>query len=129
MSRLNNTQYMRFPFTIGESGAALSSRLDHVREQIEQVLFTLYGERWYRPEFGVGVMALVFEPNNPGLWEVTKKRLLASLADALKGEVDPKTLSVNVTGEGAELSIIISYTLATINHTERQKFLIGSPHG
>lgn len=129
MSRLNNTQYMSFPFSIRADGAAQSSRLEHVREQIEQVLFTMYGERWYRPEFGVGIKSLVFEPNAPGLWEVTKKRLLASLAEALAGEVDPKTLDVQVTGEEAELSVIISYTLATINHTERQHFLIGGHHG
>ncbi|MGJ8677414.1 MAG: GPW/gp25 family protein [Akkermansiaceae bacterium] len=129
MSRLNNTEYMSFPFSIGNGGAAMSSRIDHVREQIEQVLFTMYGERWYRPEFGVGVRSLVFEPNNPGLWEVTKKRLLSSLADALAGEVDPKTLNVEVSGEEAELYVVISYTLATVNHTERQEFLIGTHHG
>ena len=70
---------MKFPFEIGEDGATLSSRLTHVREQIEQVLHTMHGERWYRPEFGVGIRTLIFEPNNVGLWEVTKKRLMASL--------------------------------------------------
>ena len=93
-----------------------------MRERIEQVLFTAPGERWFRPEFGVGLRALVFEPNNPALWEVTKKRLLASLSDALTGEVDPSSLEVRVEGSGATLLITIAYRLATINHTEKLRF-------
>ena len=123
-TRLNNPDYMKFPLEIGTRGAATSSRLLHVREQIEQVLFTHPGERWFRPEFGIGVRALVFEPNNLALWEVTKKRLLASLRDALAGEVDPRSLEVAVTGEGERLLITISYMLATIQHTEKLQFAV-----
>jgi hypothetical protein len=123
-TRLNNPDYMKFPLEIGARGAATSSRLLHVREQIEQVLFTHPGERWFRPEFGIGVRALVFEPNNLALWEVTKKRLLASLRDALAGEVDPRSLEVAVTAEGERLLITISYMLATIQHTEKLQFAV-----
>ena len=123
-SRLNNPDYMRFPFALGAHGAVVSSRREHVREQVEQVLFTVAGERWYRPEFGAGVRALVFEPNNEALWELTRKRLQASLADALAGEVDSKTLNIEVSAQEEKLLIVISYTLATINHTERQEYLI-----
>ena len=38
-------------------------RVRHIREQIEQVLFTDPGERVFRPEFGAGVRRLVFEPS------------------------------------------------------------------
>jgi len=123
-SRLNNPDFMKFPLEIGENGAATSKRGDHVREQIEQVLFTAPGERWFRPELGVGVRSLVFEPNNAALWEVTKKRLLASLSEALTGEVDPGSLEVSVAGDGATLHITIGYKLATINHTERIRFAL-----
>ena len=122
-TQLNNSDFMTFPLTIGADGAQTSSRRAHVREQIEQVLFTYPGERWFRPEFGVGVRALVFEPNNQALWEITKKRLLASLTDALAGEVDPASLEVAVTGEDEKLLVTIAYRLATINHTERLEFV------
>jgi len=121
---LNNSDYMKFPLTIGANGAQTSARRQHIREQIEQVLFTNPGERWFRPEFGAGIRALVFEPNSSVLWEVTKKRLLASLSDALAGEVAPSALSVEVKGEGAQLIVEIIYTLATINHTERLEFAV-----
>ena len=131
MSQLNNADYMKFPLEIGPGGAAMSDRRAHVRENIEQVLHTAYGERWYRPEFGAGVRTLVFEPNNDGLREMTKKRLLASLAEALAGEVDPKTLTVEIDENeiGEKLLVTISYTLATINHTEHQEFLVEGCHG
>ena len=39
-------------------------RDDHLRDLIEQVLFTAPGERVMRPDFGSGLLALVFEPNS-----------------------------------------------------------------
>jgi hypothetical protein len=123
-TQLNNADYMTFPLKIGAGGAARSSRREHVRELIEQVLFTDPRERWFRPEFGVGVRTLVFEPNNSVLWEVTKKRLLASLSDALAGEVESSTLDIDVAGDGEKLNIVIAYTLATINHTEKLEFAV-----
>jgi uncharacterized protein len=123
-TQLNNPDFMTFPLQIGADGAVTSTRREHVREQIEQVLFTYPGERWFRPGFGVGVRALVFEPNNQALWEITKKRLLASLTDALAGEVEPSSLTVDVTGEEEQLLITIAYRLATINHTERLAFAV-----
>ena len=125
MSRLSNPHYLSFPLRIEDDGAATSQRGAHIREQIEQVLFTNPGERVFRPEFGVGVRALVFEPNGEALWAMTRKRLIASLGEALQGEVDPQSLDVQVVGEQAELRVVIRYTLATIGHTERQEILVG----
>jgi phage baseplate assembly protein W len=123
---------MRFPLQIGPGGAETSNRAAHVREQIEQVLFTDPGERVFRPDFGAGVRALIFEPNSIQLWELTRRRLTASLAEALRGEVDPKTLEVSVEGREEKLLVVVAYTLATIGHTERQAFLVsesGKVHG
>lgn len=125
---LDQVAYMRFPFAIGEDGAKTSARRAHVREQIEQVLFTVPGERWFRPEFGAGIRTLIFEPNNRPLWEVTKKRLESSLGEALAGEVLPESLRIAVEGSDEKLLVVIAYTLATINHTERVEFLVeGAP--
>ncbi len=124
MPSLIESQYLKFPFSVDDEGPKTSNRSEHVREQIEQVLFTNPGERWFRPEFGVGVRALVFEPNSSVLWEVTKKRLLASLTEALAGEVVPSSLDVTVDGDGAKLFITIAYTLAAINHTEKVEFAV-----
>lgn len=125
MQRLSDPPYLAFPFRIGADGARTSNRVRHVREQIEQVLFTNPNERVFRPEFGAGVKKLIFEPNASALWEVTRKRLMASLSETLQGEVDPRTLEVNVRGEAEKLVIDIAYRLATIGQTEKHAFVVG----
>jgi hypothetical protein len=120
--RLVDPPYLAFPFVMDTAAPRLASRSEHIRGQIEQVLFTLPGERVFRPDFGAGVKTLVFEPNDTPLWQITKRRLLASLAEALQGEVDPKSLDVEVSGDGASLIISIAYTLAAIGHRESQVF-------
>ncbi|WDP91216.1 MAG: GPW/gp25 family protein [Desulfobacter sp.] len=127
MKRLDSVEYMSFPFCITDTGAARSKRSGHIREQIEQVLFTSPRERLFRPEFGAGINRLLFEPNSTGIWELTQKRLYASLAEALKGEVDPKTLDVRVEGKEAEILIIVEYTLAALNHPQRQELRVPHP--
>ena len=129
MARLTDPPYLAFPFRIEKTGAKRSSRSEHVREQIEQVLFTYPGERVFRPEFGSGVRALVFEPNNPALQKLTRQRLIASLAPAVEGEVDPKTLEVNVELDEEKLRIFISYLLATIGQAEQHEFEVNAGGG
>ena len=118
MPHLIDPAYLSFPLRIVAGGAATSTRRDHVRQQIEQVLFTDPGERVYRPEFGAGIRALIFEPNGSVLADILRKRLTDSLADALQGEVDPKTLQVDVHPEEEKLFVVISYALATVGQSE-----------
>jgi hypothetical protein len=129
MPKLTDPGYLKFPFTVGRDGPQNSARSDHVREQIEQVLFTDPGERVFHPEFGVGVRALLFEPNAPALRELAKKRLLGSLSDALRGEVDPRTLEVDVEQEDERLLIRVAYALAAIGHRESHSVVISAGNG
>ncbi|MES1241424.1 MAG: GPW/gp25 family protein [Acidobacteriota bacterium] len=126
MRRLADPPYLAFPFRVGDRGPELSDRSRHLREQIEQVLFTNPGERVFRPDFGAGIRTLIFEPNTSPLWTITRKRLIASLADALKGEVDPRSLTIDVAGEEEKVFVTIAYTLATLGHTEEQRFSVSA---
>ncbi|MEM7426155.1 MAG: GPW/gp25 family protein [Pseudomonadota bacterium] len=116
-NKLPEQTFLSFPFHIGAEGAAVSDRKQHVRELIEQVLLTDPGERVFRAEFGAGVRRLVFEPNDRSLALVAGNRLRASLEEALRGEVDPKTLEIS-TGADPEhperLLLRISYELSAI---------------
>ena len=118
MAKLSDPGYLKFPFRLEADGPRSSGRTAHVREQIEQVIFTDPGERVFRPEFGVGVRALLFEPNAPALEKLTQKRLLASLADALRGEVDPRTLEIEVSQAEERLFVHVAYALAAVGHRE-----------
>lgn len=128
--RLPTQDYMRFPFEIGPDGAVTSDRAQHVREQIEQVLLTIPGERVFRPDFGAGVRRLVFEPNDAVLATVTEKRLRSSLEEALRGEVDPKTLRIEVTrsdDEPESLFIAIKYELSVVGRSDEVVIGGGKP--
>jgi uncharacterized protein len=135
MPRLSDSNYLAFPFRInGSSGPVTATREAHVRGQIEQTLFTAPGERIFRPEFGAGARRLVFEPYTAALAQITSKRLSATLADVLRGEVDPRTLEIEVIpGDGmssaeGRLELSVTYRLATINRDERHVFSRGD-HG
>ena len=124
MPNLPDPTFLKFPFHIGENGPELSRRAAHVRSRIEQVLLTAPGERVFRPDFGIGIKQLVFEPNTSALWSIVETRLVSALAEALQGEVDPSTLQASVTGEGEKLSISISYTLARIGLQEEHQISV-----
>ena len=126
-SRMPRIQYMSFPFRISETGSKTSLRADHIREQIIQVLYTSPGERVFRPEFGFGARQHVFEPNAMPMWEKVQSRLQGSLAEALVGEVDPKTLKIEVLappGNPEQLLIKISYVLAALQKEESHAFTV-----
>ena len=62
-----------FPITSTAAAAPRRpTRGDHIRDLIEQVLFTSPGERVMRPDFGSGLLALVFEPNSTTLAATTQ---------------------------------------------------------
>ena len=118
-------EHLKFPFKIGPKGPQTSLYQDNIRERIEQVLFTDPGERVFRPEFGAGVRRLVFEPNNVSIAAITQKRLHQSLEEALRGDVDPKDLEVDVMSDpnyAERLVIVVSYALPAINLRERLRF-------
>ena len=128
--KLANIAYLRFPFHITAEGAATSTRAAHVREQIEQILFTTPGERVFRPEFGAGVRRLVFEPNNAALATLLERRLQSALQPALQGEVDPKTLQISARVDPAapeRLVVELAYTLAAIGVREVFSADVGGP--
>lgn len=118
---LPRVAYMAFPFRMGRDGAATATRFAHIRQQVEQVLFTSPGERVFRPEFGFGARRHVFEPNANSLWEYAQNRLYGALAEALAGEVDPKTIQVNVGArpDAPEVLLVrIRYVIAALQKEE-----------
>ena len=120
-SSLPRVSYMAFPFRMGRDGATTVSRLEHIKQQVMQVLFTSPGERVFRPEFGFGARRHVFEPNAPGLWEYAQNRLYGALSEALAGEVDPKTIQVQVDAspDAPEVLLVrIKYVIAALQKEE-----------
>lgn len=119
---LPDCEYLAFPFVMTKEGPASCGRSDSIRQRIEQVLFTSPCERLFRPDFGAGVPRLVFEPNGSVLWELTRRHLQSSLLEALRGDIDPAGLAVDVVGESERLVITVRYRLLALSVSETQRF-------
>lgn len=126
---LREPGYLAFPFRMTGRDSAVAERSAHVRQNIEQVLFTAPGERVFRPHFGAGAVQLVFEPAGALVEELTRNRLRSSLAEALEGEVDPRTLEIDVEATGPDLRITIAYELTTLGQRERHEYSLGESGG
>jgi phage baseplate assembly protein W len=96
-----------FPYGFDDRGRTAAPAGDdaHVRDLIEQVLFTAPGERVMRPDFGTGLLALTFEPASPEVAATTEflvqgalQRWLGDLiaVDAVEVDAADSTLRVTV---------------------------------
>lgn len=99
-----------FPFHFDSRGRSASTTYpDHVRDLIEQLLFTSPGERVMRPDFGCGLLDLVFAPNSPEVAATLQMTAQATLQHYLGDVITVEAL--NVTAEDATLRVELSYLL------------------
>ena len=110
-----------FPYQISPQGRTASTRYaDHIRDLIELVLFTNPGERVHRPNFGSGLMQLIFAPNSAELATATEFTVQANLQQWL-GELI-KVESVQVESEESSLHIQVHYILRQTQQPQTAEF-------
>jgi uncharacterized protein len=98
------------PFQIDGSGrTAAVNEEKHIRQLIEQVLFTLPGERVNRPDFGSGLLQLVFGAPNDEFLAATQFMIQASLMQWLGELIEVE--AVEVREHEGSLTIAIRYRL------------------
>jgi len=106
-----------FPYRIDARGRTADVDDDaHVRDLIEQVLFTAPGERVNRPTFGSGLLGLVFEPNSEALAAATEHTVHGALQLWL-GEII-LVEGVDVTSDEGRLEVTVRYV---VRRTEEQR--------
>jgi phage baseplate assembly protein W len=99
-----------FPFHFNSRGnTALTDDSDHIRDMIEQFLFTNAGERVNRPDFGSGLLGMVFEPNSPELAAALQQTIQAGLQQWLGDLIEVRSLEV--TSEDATLRVEVAYAI------------------
>ncbi|MFF3328190.1 GPW/gp25 family protein [Streptomyces sp. NPDC002888] len=109
-AHLASRAHLDFPFHVDAQGrSAATGDEDRVRDLIEQVLFTVPGERLNRPDFGSGALQLVFAPGGQELAGAVEYSLQAALQRWLADLVQVDRVEVE-TEEGA-LRITVSYVL------------------
>ncbi|MFF2076575.1 GPW/gp25 family protein [Kitasatospora sp. NPDC058162] len=86
---------LAFPFRIDSRGRTAEAAYDdHVRDLIEQLLFTSPGERVMHPDFGCGLLDLVFAPNSPELAATLQLSVQAALQRWLGDVIEIAALDV-----------------------------------
>lgn len=99
-----------FPYTFDTRGrTAATTDDDHIRDLIEQVLFTSPGERVNRPNFGSGLLQLVFAGNSDALAAATQLTVQAALQQWLGDLIEVET--VRVEREDATLQVTLQYLI------------------
>ncbi len=106
----------------GRGRTATTGDADHLRDLIEQVLFTTPGERVMRPDFGAGLLALVFEPNGSTLAATTQFLVQSALQQHLSHLIAVNDVSVE--NIDAALQVTVQYVVLNDGAAQRASFAV-----
>lgn len=110
-----------YPWHINQRGrTATTDDDDHIRDMIEQVLFTNPGERVNRPDFGSGLLQLVFAPNSPELATAIQFTVQSSLQRWLGDVIELQT--AEVTSEDAAIRVVVQYVVRRTQAQQTAQF-------
>jgi phage baseplate assembly protein W len=112
---------INYPFYINGWGhTGTTQRDDHIRDLIEQVLFTSPGERVNRPDFGSGLLQLIFAGNSDELATATQFMVQGSLQQWL-GELI-QLEAVEVQSQDSTLRVTVRYVLRQTQERRVDRF-------
>jgi hypothetical protein len=98
------------PFSVDRRGrTAQTTEDDHIRDLVEQVLFTAPGERPNRPTFGSGLLQLVFQPASDELVTATQFLVQGALQQWLGDLIQVQ--AVQVERRDATLDVTVQYVI------------------
>lgn len=110
-----------FPYSFDRRGrTASTSDKSHIRDLIEQLIFTTPGERVNRPDFGCGILSLIFSPNSPELATAMQVTIAASIERWLGDLIDLNTLDVK--NEDSSLHITVQYRVQSTGEEQEATF-------
>ncbi len=110
-----------FPYRIDFQGRTGTTGDDaHIRDLIEQVLFTMPGERVNRPTFGAGVAQLVFQPNSEELSTAVQFVVQGNLQQWLGELVTIER--VQVTSNESSMEVLVQYLRRTTQERKTERF-------
>ncbi len=111
-----------FPFHFDSSGrTAATDDDDHIRDMIEQLLFTSPGERVNRPDFGSGLLQMVFAPNSPEIAAALQFTTQAALQRYLGDLIDLQSLEVS--SEDSSLTVVVKYVVRRTGDARTDSFV------
>ncbi len=110
-----------FPYRMDHRGRTASTTYeDHIRDMVEEVLFTAPGERVNRPTFGCGLLQLVFAPNSTELAAAKQYIVQGSLQQWLGDLIQVN--SVTIESQDSTLRVNVVYTLRRTQQQQTAQF-------
>lgn len=117
---------LAYPFHIdGRDRSADASEEVWIRGLIEQVLFTLPGERVMRPDFGSGILQLVFAPNSTELAAATQMLVQSALQQTLSSLIVVEGVAVEAVD--STLRVTVQYIIHRSQSRRLESFERGAP--
>jgi uncharacterized protein len=115
-----------FPYQFDPRGRTAESGDDrHIRDLLEQLLFTTPGERVNRPTFGSGLLQLVFAPNSPELAAATQLMIQGALQQWLGELIQVQALEVR--SDDSKLFVTVRYIVRKTQERRRVDFSHARP--
>jgi phage baseplate assembly protein W len=112
-----------YPYHFDGTGrSAVTTDADHIRDLIEQVLFTSPGERVMRPDFGAGLLALVFEPNSASVLATTQFLVQTGLQQNLSHLIAVQEVAVD--GLDSTLQVTVRYVVLADQSVRQATFAV-----
>lgn len=110
-----------FPFRIDTRGrTADATRPEHIRDLVEQVLFTAPGERVNRPSFGAGLMRMVHEPAYADVGAATGLLVQGALQETLGHLIEVER--VEARSQDSALIVEVTYALRSTGERREERF-------
>ncbi len=110
-----------YPFHIDSRGrTATTDYAEHIRDMVEQILFTVPGERVNRPDFGSGLLQMVFEPNSQEIAATLQYLVQSNLQQVLGELIQLETVSVE--SQNATLSVTVVYVIRRTQERRTEQF-------
>jgi len=115
-----------FPYQYDARGRTSTAADDrHVREMIEQLLFTSPSERVNRPTWGSGVLNLLFAGNSPELAAAAQLTVHGALQQWLGDVIHIE--GVRVVSNDSELAITVQYVIRRSQERNTATFTQNTP--
>jgi hypothetical protein len=87
---------------------------------VEQLLLTNPGERVNRPDFGSGLLHMVFAPNSPELAGAIQFTIQANLQQWMGDLIEVQTLEV--TSRDSTLGVVVQYVVRRTGEVRSEAF-------
>jgi len=115
-----------FPFQFDMRGrTATTDDATHIRDMVEQLLFTAPGERVNNPDLGSGLLQMVFAPNSAELAAALQFTTQAAVQRYLGDLIDLQQL--DVTAQDATLSVTVKYIIRATQQQQTNTFVRSAP--